>query len=270
MPLYFDILSWTLLALALLSVWFLSTPKLWGFLLALSLASRMMEGKLLLSGLFFIIVWTILFSFYRRNKRGALFLLVIAFSGGFIFHLFPGFIPTRITPHFKLSIEKSILGLFPLALLVPLARKLKEWQKVLKGLVFGCLGIALMSLLVLASGSLAFKCKLPTFALIRYTSNLLLVAIPEEAFYRGFVQRQIAHYFKNTKKGKAIALLLSSLIFTLAHIFWSPSLPILAFVFQAGLLYGGVYLLSQKIESAILCHFLLNFLHMSCFSYHAM
>jgi len=265
-----DIISWLLLALALLSVWFRPISKLWGLLLALSLSIRMIEGKLLLAGLALIIAWAILFHFYTRNKNRALFLLIILLSFGFAFHLFPGFVPTEITPRFKLSIETSMLGLFPLALLVPLAKEGKQWRQVWKGLTFGCLGIALMALLVLASGSLSLTFKLPSSPLIRFASNLILVAIPEEAFYRGFVQRQIAKYLKNNKRGKAVALILSTLIFTLAHLYWAPSLTILSFVFLAGLLYGGVYLISEKIESAILCHFLLNFVHMTCFTYHAM
>jgi membrane protease YdiL (CAAX protease family) len=66
-----------------------------------------------------------------------------------------------------------------------------------------------------------------------------------------------------------MALILSSLIFTAAHLYWSPNLAIFGFVFFAGLLYGGVYLISGRIESAIICHLLLNFIHMTFFSYHA-
>ena len=70
--------------------------------------------------------------------------------------------------------------------------------------------------------------------------------------------------------GKILALILTSVLFTATHIYWSPNLEILAFVFLASLLYGSVYLISGKIESAILCHFLLNLIHMTFFSYHAM
>jgi hypothetical protein len=92
-------------------------------------------------------------------------------------------------------------------------------------------------------------------------SNLFLTSIPEEGFYRRFIQNKLCPYF-----GKTIALFLTAALFTLTHIFWSPNIGILALTFVAGLLYGGIYLYSKKIESAILCHFLLNFIHITFFS----
>lgn len=265
-----DAISWILLSLAFLSVWVRHSPKIWGTLFALSVSARIIDGTVQLSGLALIVVLAVLWSTYVRKKNAFLYLLIIAVSYGFIFHLFPGFTPTPITPHFQLSFDKSMLGLFPLALVVPLAKHIHDWQKVIKGLVFGCIGIVLLALLAVSSAAIGWEYELPTFPLLRYAHNLILVAIPEEALFRGFIQRQLAKYLKNTKRGKAIALIITAILFTFAHLYWAPSLDILAFVFLAGLLYGGVYLFSEKIESAILCHFLLNAVHMSCFSYHAM
>jgi len=270
MVLTLDTISWVLLGLAFLSLWVRPWPKIWGTLFALSASARIVDGSIQLSGLALIVVLAVVWSAYVRNKNILLFLLLIALSYGFIFHLFPGFTPTSLTPHFQLSFDKSMLGLFPLALIVPLAKHMRDWQKVIKGVVFGCLGIVLMALLALVSGSISWQCEMPTFPLIRYAHNLILVAIPEEALFRGFIQRHLAKYLKNTKRGKVLALIITALLFTLAHLYWAPSLAIFAFVFLAGLLYGGVYLISERIESAILCHFLLNAVHMSCFSYHAM
>lgn len=265
-----DAISWILLGLAFLSVWVRHAPKIWGTLFALSVSARIIDGSLQLSGLALIVVLAVLWSAYVRKKNAFLYFLLIAVSYGFIFHLFPGFTPTSITPHFQFSFDKSMLGLFPLALVVPLARHTRDWQKVIKGLIFGCIGIVLLALLAVSSGAIGWEYETPTFPLLRYAHNLILVAIPEEALFRGFIQRQLAKYMNNTKRGKAIALIVTALLFTVAHLYWAPTLPIFAFVFLAGLLYGGVYLISEKIESAILCHFLLNAVHMSCFTYHAM
>ncbi len=169
-----------------------------------------------------------------------------------------------------LGFETPILGLLPLALLVSLAKNGKEWTKVSIGLLWGVLGIAILAVLAVGSGAIHWQFKLPSAAVERYFSNLFLIAIPEEAFYRGFLQSELCSYLKNRRGGKWIALGITSLIFTLAHVYWSPSLDILGFVFLAGLLYGAVYLISKRIESAILCHFLLNAIHMTYFSYHAM
>lgn len=164
----------------------------------------------------------------------------------------------------------AIVGLFPLALLVPLSRTVNDWKRVLKGLGLGCLGIGILALLATIAKATHWQFKAPSHFAIRCFSNLILTSIPEEGFYRGFLLREIALYYQDTKWGKILALLLSSIIFTSAHTYWSPNTTILGFVFLASILYGGVYLISGKIESAILTHFLLNFIHMVFFNYHAM
>jgi membrane protease YdiL (CAAX protease family) len=268
------ILAFLFLTLSLLSLWVRRDPKIWGSLLALSLCSGLIGGMILWVGLIIILAWAFLWFFYIKQKRScaqfALFVTIIILSCGFKFHLFPGYNPVLITPKFLIGFDSVLVGLFPIALLVPLASNLQDWKKAFKGLLFGCLGIAILALLAVASGAVHWQFKLPAFAATRYSVNLILTAIPEEGFYRGFVQNELCNYLKNIKGGKFIALLLSSIIFTLIHIYWSPTLDVLGFVFLAGLLYGGVYLISEKIESAILCHFLLNLIHMTFFSYHAM
>ena len=154
--------------------------------------------------------------------------------------------------------------------LVPLARDTKDWSAVLKGLMFGCAGIAVMAVLATLSGATHWQFKLPSFIAARILSNFFLTSIPEEGFYRGFIQNTLCKYFKSIKLGRYLALLLTSILFTAAHVYWSSNIQILIFVFLASLLYGGVYLISGKIESSILCHFLLNLIHMTFFSYHAM
>ncbi len=268
------IIGWVLLALSLLSVWVRREPKVWGTLLAASFIPALMGGNLLLSGVVITVGWATLWLIFIRKQKPlihtALFLLFIALSYGFKFHLLPGFPPVAITPHFFIGFSTPLLGLFPLALIIPLARSVKDWKQVLRGTLVGCAGIALIAIVAVLSGAVHLQFKLPSFASQRYLSNFLFTAIPEEAFYRGFLQTELCRYFKKSRAGNLFALLISTLIFTLAHAYWSPSLDILGFVFLSGLLYGYVYQISGKIESAILCHFLLNFVHMTFFSYHAM
>lgn len=262
------------LGLSLLSVWIRRNPRIWGSLLGASLLLAFTEGNLQWIGLAIVLGWALLWIYYVKNQRPllqiVLFAALVTLSFGFKFHLFPGFRPVPITPKFHIGLGTSLMGLFPLALLVPTAKSWKDWKKVAGGLVIGCLGIAILAIVAVATGATQWQFKLPSFPIARYLSNLFLTAIPEEAFYRGFLQNRLSKYLENTRGGKWMALIVSSLIFTLAHIYWSPSLDVLGFVFLSSLLYGGVYLISGKIESAILCHFLLNFIHMTFFSYHAM
>lgn len=268
-------LAFILLGLSFLSVWYRREPLVWGGLLILSLLAGLATGHIYREGLLILAAWAPFWFFYAKLKttesKILLFAALVFLSYGFKLHLFPGFNPMKISARFYLGYMAPIIGLFPLALLVPLASGEKDWKIVFtKGLGYSLAGIAAMAVLALASGSVSFQTKLPTYPGIRYLTNLVLVAIPEEAFYRGFVQRELCSFLPNSKGGKAWALIITSILFSIAHLYWSPTLGILGFVFLASLLYGWVYMKTGKIESAILCHFLLNFVHMTFFSYHAM
>ncbi len=268
-------IPFVLLCLALLSLWIRRDVKIWGPLLGLSVVAGMYSGNILVSGFYILVGWAFLWVLYAKKKKPIVhivfFTAMVVISFGFKFHLFPGFQPITFSPGFMVGLEVPYIELVPLLFFVPLAKSIKDWKEVfLKGVLPGCAGIAILAVIAVASGSISWQFKLPTFAAARYLSNFFLTAIPEEGFYRGFVQRELCRFFPEGRKGQLLALLVTSLIFTLAHVYWSPNIAILGFVFLASLLYGGVYLISGKIESAIICHFILNFIHMTFFSYHAM
>ncbi len=272
---FISLLPFIILILAFLSLWIRRDPKIWGSLLGLSFAAAYAQGYVDAIAILIVLGWAGLWILYARSEstytKMALFAAFIILSFAFKFDLFPGFHSLHFTDRYNLGFNAPIVGFFPLALLVPLSRTKREWKDVfLKGSWLIVVGIGLMAIAALSAGAVKWDVKIPSFPVERYLSNLLLTAVAEEGFYRGFLQRELCGFFPKGKWGKCLALILSSLIFTLAHIFWSPGFEILGFVFIAGLLYGGVYLLSGRIESAILCHFLLNFIHMTFFTYFAM
>ncbi len=258
------------LGASFLSLWIFRDPKFWGTLLGISLLFGLIGGNINWIGLIFIITLLSLWTFYNQKPSIVLFVLLVSFSALLKMRLLPGYTPFFLTPKFAVGLEGSLIGLFPLAFVVVLARNSQDWKAVIKGSLIGCAGIAVLAILATLTGSTRWHFKLPTFAIARTLSNFFLTSIPEEGFYRGFIQSTLYKYFANIRLGKELALIATSILFTAAHIYWSPNLQNLAFVFLAGLLYGGVYLISGKIESAILCHFLLNVIHMTFFSYHAM
>jgi membrane protease YdiL (CAAX protease family) len=267
-------LAFLFLGLALLSCWVRRESKIWGGLLGISLFLGMVAGNVSTMGVLLTIGWGFLWAHYiqekRHNPKLFLLVLIVLLGSALRSRFFPGFIPLMITPLFSLKFVTPILGFFALALFVRLAQTSKDWKKVAQGCLVGCIGIALLAVCAVASGSIHWNPKIPSLAALRYLNNLILVAIPEEAFYRGFLQFELNHFLHHLKGGKWLSLLLSSVVFTLAHVGWCPNLAILGFVFLASLLYGGVFWISGKIESAIFTHFLLNFVHMTFFSYHAM
>jgi membrane protease YdiL (CAAX protease family) len=268
-------LPFILLGIAFLSTWARRDPKVWGGLAALSVIAAQSLGYVSMVGTIFLIGWAVLWFVFakleNKSARIAMFWVLLFVSFGFKFHLFAGFKPLQLTPRFFIGMDSPWIGLFPLALLVPLASNLNEMKVALtKGLWLTLIGIFALILLATINKAANFEPHWPSYPITRYLTNLILVAIPEEAFYRGFVQNQFVKWLPNTLWGKSGALIIASLIFMLAHLFWSPNPMVLGFTFLAGLLYGGVYMVSGRIESAILCHFLFNFVHMTFFSYHAM
>jgi len=120
-----------------------------------------------------------------------------------------------------------------------------------------CLGTALLLHFV------SWDPRLPPKSWIWVLNNLLLVAVCEEAFFRGYLQGIIG---KLVFKGKSpyIPLFVTALLFGLAHTTGGPALMLLAFI--AGCGYGWAYY-KGGILAAILTHFFFNALHFFLFTY---
>lgn len=90
-------------------------------------------------------------------------------------------------------------------------------------------------------------------------SNLLITCVAEEAFFRGFLLQKMAWSLRGWRGGAAIAALATSILFGLAHLGGGVLPALLATV--AGTHYAAAYLLSKRVEGAILAHFTLNAVH---------
>jgi membrane protease YdiL (CAAX protease family) len=106
------------------------------------------------------------------------------------------------------------------------------------------------------------------YSLYFLLSNLLFTCVTEEAFFRGFLLERMARGLARWRAGAAVALVLSSVLFGLAHARGGAPLVLLATV--AGLFYGAAYLRTRRIEGAILTHFALNAVHFLAFTYPAL
>jgi membrane protease YdiL (CAAX protease family) len=98
--------------------------------------------------------------------------------------------------------------------------------------------------------------------------NLLFTCVTEEAFFRGFILGGLARGMARWRYGTAVALVVSTVLFGLAHARGGPALVVLAAL--AGLGYAAAYLRSGRIEGAILTHFALNAVHFVAFTYPAL
>jgi membrane protease YdiL (CAAX protease family) len=166
-----------------------------------------------------------------------------------------------------LNFDKTLIGLCILgfchrALLV----RASQWPPALRRTV----PIMVINVMVVAVGActlgyLTWQPKWTPIFWIWAPVNLFFVCLSEEAFFRGFIQRELTSSLQRMRYGSGVAIAVSSLLFGLAHFAGGTSYIVLAMV--AGLGYGIVYHRAQSIEMSMLAHFTLNATHFLLFTY---
>lgn len=92
-------------------------------------------------------------------------------------------------------------------------------------------------------------------------NNLLLVAIPEEIFFRGYLQGQFSRVYTSKRFMGFLspANLITSILFAIGHFFTNPRIDRLA-VFFPSILFGYVRDVRGNIYPSIILHWISNFL----------
>jgi membrane protease YdiL (CAAX protease family) len=122
----------------------------------------------------------------------------------------------------------------------------------------------LVMVLTLCMGYTAFAPKWDTLFLLWAPINLFFTCLAEEAFFRGYLQRELANSSRASIM-PGVALVIAALIFGLLHFKGGPTY-VAAGAF-AGLGYGWAYLRTGRIEAAMAVHFALNATHFLLFAY---
>lgn len=278
-------LAFVALILAFISLWIHKKPWLWGSFLAISFVFAFL-GKLIDFKIFValgILCGAHLFLSAETKGISRLLAIFVAFfvSIALMGHFFPGFHNWKLASDLQISqnaypyslylnYDKPFIGFFPLALTIPLIHSRMHWRGVaLKTLALTALGVMLLMLLALYLHLVDIDLKLPHISAIWLVTNLFLVTIPEEAFFRGFLQREISEYI-HAKWGGPISVIVVSLLFALLHFAFVHDFTFLSLTFIASLIYGSVYQMTRSIESSIFCHYLFNVIHFFCFTYPAL
>jgi membrane protease YdiL (CAAX protease family) len=190
--------------------------------------------------------------------------------------LLPGFPRTTIVAESALSPGAALYGIglgFPkvatgilvLGLINPaLSRSWREFGHVLKLAVpvFAATTGAVM-LFALATGSVAFDPKWTPIFLVWAVTNLFFTCLSEEAFFRGFVQAELARL--GGRSWASIAIAVSAVLFGLAHFGGGTTYVIAGII--AGLGYAVAYARTQRIEAAMAVHFGVSAVHFLLFTY---
>ncbi len=269
--------------MSFLSLWVKKIPWLWGSFALIAYAIAFHIG--IATGLSLIpILLLFLCHFLLKSEIkqwGRLFLFVIAtlLSSGLSLHLLPGFNNWNLASQviigqasYPISLwfnfDKPFIGLIPLALSIPLIQSrahLKACARITIPMTL--VGVLLLMGIAMHVGIIAWDPKLPSIFPLFAFNQLIFVCIAEEAFFRGFFQKELSRWLGTGTWASVGAVLGTSIFFTLMHIRWIPSFPFLCLIFLASILYGMIYEITRAIESSIFCHLSLNLTHFLLFSY---
>ncbi|MEO8061133.1 MAG: CPBP family intramembrane glutamic endopeptidase [Pseudomonadota bacterium] len=130
--------------------------------------------------------------------------------------------------------------------------------------------IFLLTLTAVMAGALLlgyarFDPKWTTLFLIWAPINLFFTCLSEEAFFRGFVQHELARAIRHPTLAIAIPVTASAVLFGLSHFGGGWKYVLAGTV--AGLGYAWTYQRTQRIEAAMAVHFGVNAVHFLLFTY---
>lgn len=212
-----------------------------------------------------------------RNSRMLMFAITVLLSLALALHLAPGFRNPLLVENIKFStdsapytqyanFDKASVGLALLLFFCPRVRSRAELAQVLRKAALPALACAAGVLaLSLLAGLTRVDVKIPGFTASFLVTNLLFTCVAEEAFFRGLIQTRLAAALSTARYGRVITICISAALFGLAHLGAGASYAALATV--AGLGYAYVYAKTQRIEAAIMTHFLVNALHFILLTY---
>ena len=282
------LVSYGLLTSSMIGLWIFPPtdpryrPSFWNLFLVLSIGYAIGAGLLEPVALISIVAFGLVVYWAERETlpiplRLFSALAMLGLSLALMLHMVPGFIPIKLIdgvpisadalPYTKsLNFDKPLIGLLLLALGHRLISTSTEWRRMLKTAVWQMPSVvAALLVLSVALGYVRWDVKWPSFWWGWMWTNLFFTCMPEEALFRGVVQRYLERLFSRFQNGPRIALGVAALAFGLAHFTGGVRYVILATV--AGWAYGTIYQRTGCIEASILAHFFLNFLHFVFFTY---
>lgn len=273
-------------AMSFISLWMRKTAWMWGSFLSIAYILAFETGIVTWMSLIPVLILFFCHCFLKKDVPKSLRFLLICIAIGvslaLAFHFLPGFNNWKVASNLCISpgaypynlwfnFDKPFIGVFALAFTIPLIASKTELLRVLKiSIPMSIVGILIMMAISLYFNLVKWDPKIPTIFFIWFVDNLIFVSIPEEAFFRGFIQRELYLWFGKTPVAGLGSIFVTSIFFTLLHLIWVADLSFLCLVFVASLIYGAIYQVTQSIEASILCHFGLNVVHFLLFTYPAL
>jgi uncharacterized protein len=268
------------LLLAVVTLWV--GPRVWIPLLSAAIVLGYLAGVLHGPAILWIVVFAGICAEYRRAKTpvrkglAAAGLVLLALALGM--HVLPGFrnflllegvvLSPGAAPYtMYLNFDKTLVGIGILAGCGHvLLRKAEDWSRALRRAApILIANIVVVAAIAMAVGYLSWQPKWTPLFWVWAASNLFFTCLSEEAFFRGFIQRELGAALQGRPYADGIAIATSAILFGLAHFAGGATYVALGIV--AGLGYALVYHRTRSIEMAMLAHFALNATHFLLLTY---
>jgi membrane protease YdiL (CAAX protease family) len=282
-----DLAPFLLLMLAAAALW--AGPRIWVSTLLLAIGAGYLSGALSgYAGLWIALlaIACLLYdqsrnqdgSWRRRTAKATGLVGIVVLSLALALHQLPGIhnllimsgavlSPSSAPYDLWLNFDKTVAGVLILGL---------TYHQLIRTRMDGVAALkrALLPIVVTIAAGLAFALllgyvqwapKLPSQFALWAPVNLLSTCVSEEAFFRGFIQTQIASALRARRWGYIVAIASSALLFGLAHI--AGGWTYVALAAAAGTGYAITFHRTQRIEMSILAHFGLNATHYLLFTY---
>ncbi|MCI5051536.1 MAG: CPBP family intramembrane metalloprotease [Simkaniaceae bacterium] len=276
------LISYALMLLTFISFWIKRTVWLWAPLLVLSFATAL-NARIVSPFTIFVVVILLachLLLHYELKWLAKFFLVIVTGVISLLlnWHLIKGFsdvVLARGAAHsihslpydYIVNYGTPFIGVFILALNSKLIEKRSDWGKT----AAMAIPYAIVSAVVLVLIGFGLKCigydfKFTPKIVIWAFFNLILQVIPEEAFYRDYLQKNLRELFPSFWANVSIYLVIA-FFFALTHFMTVPKLSFAILSFIASLLYSGIYQLSGRPEGSMMCRFIVNIVHFWFFTY---
>ena len=122
--------------------------------------------------------------------------------------------------------------------------------------------VSMLFFFAVVSGYVSFDNKTLSaeFFILWCFHNLFFVVLGEEMFFRRFVQTELTRI-----TDEVYAVFIAAFAFGLAHI--GGGVVYVCLATMAGITYGYIYMKTNRIETAVLLHFIVNLIHLFMFTY---
>jgi membrane protease YdiL (CAAX protease family) len=202
---------------------------------------------------------------------------VVLIAVALALHLLPGFNNPRLlsdvtisadAPPFTqyLNFDKGAAGLFLLAFYGRRFGSLHQIRRASGQIALITLSTCTVVIgSAIAMGYVHTDLKFPPFSVAFLATNLLFAVVAEEALFRGLLQRRVAIVLRRWPASNWLAVVLSAIVFGVAHL--AGGLPLVVLATVAGCGYGAVYARTRRIEASIFTHFALNAVQFIGFTY---